>query len=298
VSDMQTLRLSDVYALEQDRKKFDDSELNELAASIGKHGLAQPITVRPGDSGRYVIVAGERRFRAHHILGLTSINAIVRNDMSDEQHAAIQLIENVQRSDLDPMDEARAYKARMDKFGFSVEQLSEWSGKSVGVIRKRLELLNLAPEFVTMLQSGDLAVSHCQEVARLDVNRQRLAIKALGEGKGLSFWQFQKLCEQLWNEQCQDSMFDPDAFLRVAEYQQQARKASVIRVRDLVSALENVMPVLKPLMDVECVVEALGVDGAARMAEFVDIAEHAINTRGTDKASKGSSADKLKKKRG
>lgn len=296
---VQVLPLASVYALGQDRKNFDEAGLQELADSIRQHGLAQPITVRPDSEGRFVIVAGERRFRAHELLGKPTIDAIVKSDMTDAQHSAVQLIENVQRVDLDPIEEAMAYKVRMEQFGFSVDKLAKWAGKPAGVVRNRLQLLNLAPEFVQMMRSGALATSHGQEMAKLDANRQRLAIKALGEGNGLSFWQFQKLCEQLFAEQQQDSMFDPDSFLKVAEYQADARKASVIRVRDLIESIEKVLPTLKLIAgSVDLTIpEVAGEDGARLLAEFLEMADHAVATRGSDKATKGSSSDKLNKTR-
>lgn len=278
------LPLKQVYAASQDRKSFDETQLRELASSIEQHGLAQPITVRPDGAGRFVIVAGERRFRAHELLGVRTIKAIVRADLDDGGHADVQLIENVNRADLDPIEEARAYKARMAQFDLDEQGVADRYGRPVTLVRKRLELLNLDDEYVALVRSGDLSVAHAGTMSRLDGNRQRLAFAALRQGNGMTLYQFVTLCDRLWKEQQQDDLFDPDDFLKVQELVAESKKSSAVTGRDLVratvdagDALVRVLQALGVDLD-DC--EHLGIDGEA-VRRTLDKIEQVRQTRQT-----------------
>ena len=129
-SGISTVRLSEIEPnLSQPRKEFDEEALNELADSIAAHGVLQPLLVRPLKNGMYQIVAGERRWRAARIAGLSEVPALIR-ELSDEETDQVALIENLQREDLNAVETAEGYRRLMDKYGMTQEQLSEAVGKS------------------------------------------------------------------------------------------------------------------------------------------------------------------------
>lgn len=144
---------------DQPRKTFDKEALEELADSIIRNGLLQPILVREYGEGRYQIIAGERRFRASKIAGLSEIPAIIL-DKDDRKVAEISLIENIQREDLNPIEEAMAYKSLSDEYGLTQEELAERVGKSRSVIANATRLLDLPKEVLSMVASGELSAGH------------------------------------------------------------------------------------------------------------------------------------------
>jgi ParB family chromosome partitioning protein len=149
----------------QPRKQFDEDSLKELAESIKQNGVIQPIIVRKVDSG-YQIVAGERRWRAAKIAGLSEIPAIVR-DFDDLQVMEIALIENLQREDLNPIEEAKAYKALIEQFNLTQEEISKKIGKSRSVIANSIRLLNLDDRVQEMLVKGDITIGHAKVILSL-----------------------------------------------------------------------------------------------------------------------------------
>ncbi|SHF03722.1 chromosome segregation DNA-binding protein [Thermoanaerobacter uzonensis DSM 18761] len=149
----------------QPRKQFDEDSLKELAESIKQNGVIQPIIVRKVDSG-YQIVAGERRWRAARIAGLSEIPAIVR-DFDDLQVMEIALIENLQREDLNPIEEAKAYKALIEQFNLTQEEISKKIGKSRSVIANSIRLLNLDDRVQEMLVEGDITIGHAKVILSL-----------------------------------------------------------------------------------------------------------------------------------
>lgn len=167
---------------EQPRRQFDEVSLKELAASIEEHGVVQPIIVRKMEEGGYQIVAGERRWRACQIAGKDSIPAIVE-DFTDQELLEIALIENIQREDLNPLEEARAYKILIEEYGLSQEAVAAKVGKSRPFVANMLRLLNLAPPVQEMLATGQLSVGHGRAVLPLPVDGQvTLARKVVREG--------------------------------------------------------------------------------------------------------------------
>lgn len=281
-----------VYANSQDRKDFAEGPLQELIASIRDHGLAQPPTVRPDGAGRYVIVAGERRFRAVTALGWPKMPVIVRQ-MDDDQASDVQLIENVNRADLDPFEEAVAYRSRMERFGLTEEKVAERYGKPVAVVKKRLELLQLDDKYRALVRTGELSVSHAGAMARLDSNRQALAFKAHQEAKGMTMWQFSKLCDQLYGEQQADSMFDPDQFLKVQELVETAKKTALVTGRDLVHLVVDLADLIIPITDD---LLALGVP-EEKLQTMLDMAEQVRTTRVTGKGKARTSGARPTRKR-
>ena len=161
----------------QPRTRMDETALQELAASIAAYGMMQPIVVRPidgplpatGDLGaqRYEIIAGERRFRAARLAGLQSVPVIVKA-VADEQALALALIENIQREDLNPLEEAQAIRRLIDEFGYSHERAATAIGRSRSATSNLLRLLNLAAPVQTMLLAGDLDMGHARALLALD----------------------------------------------------------------------------------------------------------------------------------
>lgn len=146
---------------DQPRKYFDKEALEELAASIAENGLLQPILVREYGDSRYQIIAGERRFRASKLAGLSEIPAIVL-DKDDRKVAEIALIENIQREDLNPVEEAMAFRALIKEYDLTQEELSEKVGKSRSAIANTMRLLDLPDEILTMVAAGELSAGHAR----------------------------------------------------------------------------------------------------------------------------------------
>lgn len=151
---------------DQPRKSFDKASLEELASSIAENGLLQPILVREYADGRYQIIAGERRFRASKIAGLSEIPAIVM-DKDDRKVAEISLIENIQREDLNPIEEALAYKALSEEYGLTQEELSAKVGKSRSAIANSMRLIDLPSEVMALVKEGKLSAGHARTILGL-----------------------------------------------------------------------------------------------------------------------------------
>lgn len=150
----------------QPRTHFDEQALQDLAVSIKNYGVISPVLVCPKADGRFELIAGERRLRASKIANLKIIPAIIRS-FSENEIAEIALIENLQREDLNPIEEARAYKALIEKFGFTQEQLADKLGKSRPVITNSMRLLNLNPVVIDMVEQGRLSAGHARCLAAL-----------------------------------------------------------------------------------------------------------------------------------
>ena len=167
---VQTLRISDVEPRkDQPRKDFDEESLDLLADSISIHGVLQPIIVRENSDfpGTYEIIAGERRWRAAKRIALSEIPAIVV-DGDDLKVAQIALVENVQREDLNPVEEAFAYQALIERFGLTQEQLSKQVGRSRSAIANMLRLTDLPDEVLELLRDGKITNGHARAILGLD----------------------------------------------------------------------------------------------------------------------------------
>jgi ParB family chromosome partitioning protein len=153
----------------QPRTRMDEGALAELADSIRAQGIMQPILVRPIDAskGRYEIIAGERRYRAAQLAGLTEVPVLVR-EVADENAAAMALIENIQREDLNPLEEAQGVKRLLDEFGLTHEQAASAIGRSRSATSNLLRLLNLASALQTMLLAGDIDMGHARALLMVD----------------------------------------------------------------------------------------------------------------------------------
>jgi ParB family chromosome partitioning protein len=158
----------------QPRTRMDETALQELAESIRQHGLMQPIVVRPIAASRWEIIAGERRFRAARLAGLAEVPVVVR-EVGDEQALALALIENIQREDLNPLEEAQAIRRLIAEFGYTHEQAAEAIGRSRSATSNLLRLLALAEPVQTMLLAGDIEMGHARALLALPAARQTMA---------------------------------------------------------------------------------------------------------------------------
>lgn len=165
----------------QPRKEFDQDKLSELAISIEEYGLVQPIVVTPGKKG-YQIVAGERRWRAASMLGMDRIPAVIK-DYTDQELMEIALIENLQREDLNPIEEANAYKELMDKFNLTQEQMAKRLGKSRTLIANTLRLLTLSDDLQVLIQNNQISAGHGRTLLAEGntIKRKLLANRVVGE---------------------------------------------------------------------------------------------------------------------
>ena len=159
----------------QPRRVFDEEALNELAASIRSQGLMQPVVVRTRPQGGYELIAGERRWRAAKMAGLGHIPAVLR-EVTDEQASAMALIENIQREDLNPLEEAQALDRLKEEFGLTQQQVADAVGKSRVAVTNLLRLLNLSPPVRDMLMSGEIEMGHARALLPLAaLDQERLA---------------------------------------------------------------------------------------------------------------------------
>ena len=191
-----TLKLSQIEPnRSQPRRTFDEDALQELALSISEHGVLQPILVRPMIYGGYQIVAGERRYRASRMAGLTEIPAIVR-ELTDSETMQIALIENLQRSDLTTLEEAMGYQTLMDEYDFSQEDVARIVGKSRSAVANTLRLLSLPDEVKDLLEQGKLSAGHAR--ALLIVEDDKIAVDTARKivSDGLSVRETEKLVKK------------------------------------------------------------------------------------------------------
>ena len=180
----------------QPRKTFDDETLAELSASIAEHGLLQPIAVRPKPSGGYLIVAGERRWRASRMAGLTEVPVIVK-DVTDEQAMELALVENLQREDLDPVEEAAGIRELMTRCDLTQEQAARKLGKSRSALANSLRLLSLPETVLELLKSGFITIGHAKVVLSLPTPElQEEAAQMIADNQ-LSVRQAEALCKKL-----------------------------------------------------------------------------------------------------
>lgn len=180
----------------QPRKTFDDETLAELSASIAEHGLLQPIAVRPKPSGGYLIVAGERRWRASRMAGLTEVPVIVK-DVTDEQAMELALVENLQREDLDPVEEAVGIRELMTRCDLTQEQAARKLGKSRSALANSLRLLSLPETVLELLKSGFITVGHAKVVLGLPTPELQEEAAQMVADNQLNVRQAEALCKKL-----------------------------------------------------------------------------------------------------
>ena len=163
-----TLRISEIEPNKnQPRKSFNNETLKQLADSITEHGVLQPLIVRSIAAGNYMIIAGERRWRAAKMAGLSEIPVIIRDDLSDEQAMQIAMIENLQRENLNPIEEALGYKELIDRFGMTQDKLAAVLGKARSSVANSLGLLALPNGVQELLRNGSLSAGHCKALKKV-----------------------------------------------------------------------------------------------------------------------------------
>jgi ParB family chromosome partitioning protein len=235
---LREVQMNQIIPGDNDRTAFDAAELQKLADSIDQYGLKQPISLRPvlicpvcetvyGEQPfparcvecrhddlqeRHQIVAGERRWRAHKLLHRDVIEALVE-EMDDEQASGVMLLENIQRAELNPIEEARAYEKRMTQFGWDDHQVADKANVSVTRVRLRLALLDIVPEAQQLVRDGHMGIKYAYALRDLDDNRQRIALRYMREVENPNLKEFRQLCAELLAEQAQDALFDMAAFM-------------------------------------------------------------------------------------
>ena len=184
---------------DQPRRDFDEEELSALAESISIHGLVQPITVREMSSGYYQIIAGERRWRAARMAELKEVPVIVM-EADDKKTMELALIENLQRQDLNPIEEALGYQSLMDEYGMTQEETAGRVGKSRPAVANALRLLALTPKVLEMVRSGKLSAGHARAVLSLKSEKSQEEAAQKIAALGLSVRQAELLCKNMTRE--------------------------------------------------------------------------------------------------
>lgn len=214
----------------QPRRDMDPTALEELAQSIRAQGLMQPIVVRPIGTGRYEIIAGERRWRASQLAGLERIPALVR-DIPDEAAIAMALIENIQREDLNPIEEAVALQRLQQEFQLTQQQVADAVGKSRVTISNLLRLIALPEEVKTMLSHGDLEMGHARALLGLPAERQAEGARQV-VAQGLTVRQTETLVRQWLNgDRSETRQTTPDPDITRLEQRLAERLGSPVEIR-------------------------------------------------------------------
>lgn len=177
---------------EQPRKIFNEKALEELAKSIEQNGIIQPLLVRPMSDGSYQLVAGERRWRAARMAGLTEVPVTIR-EMTDEEASVFALIENLQREDLNPVEEAQGLKSLIETYGFTQEETADRVGKSRVAVTNTLRLLKLPASVLKLLNDGKLTAGHSRALLSLDDEKEMLKIAEAAITNELSVRQVEKM---------------------------------------------------------------------------------------------------------
>jgi len=197
---IQTVKITDIEPnKKQPRKNFDKEKISALATSISDHGLIQPIVVMKNKSGRFVIVAGERRWRAAKEAGLREVPVII-NEYTDEEAAQIALIENLQRENLNPLEEALGYKSLIEEYDMTQEEVSQKIGKGRSSIANSLRLLTLEKEITEKIISGEITSGHARAILSLDDKEKRIALTNIIIEKNLNVRQAELAAKQLQKE--------------------------------------------------------------------------------------------------
>ena len=184
---------------EQPRREFDEEELQALSDSISVHGVIQPLTVREMPNGYYQIIAGERRWRAARMAGLSDVPVVVI-EADDKKAMELALIENLQRQDLNPVEEALGYQTLMEEYGLTQEDTAQQVGKSRSAVANTLRLLALTPEVLEMLKRGELTAGHARAILSLKSEKKQLEAAKKIIALALSVRQAETLCKNMNKE--------------------------------------------------------------------------------------------------
>ena len=214
----------------QPRKRFDDESLQELADSISQHGIIQPLTVRKLSSGYYQIIAGERRWRAARLAGLQEVPVIVI-EADDRKAAELAMIENLQREDLNPMEEAAGFQSLIESYHMTQEEAAQRVGKSRSAVTNALRLLGLTSSVRKLVEEGKLSAGHARALVPLSPSLQESAANAIVSG-GLSVRQTEALVKRLSAEKKEAQVKDPDEvdYLSEAQNELKARLCRGVKI--------------------------------------------------------------------
>lgn len=191
-----TLRTSEIEPnRDQPRKHFSTETISALADSIREHGILQPILVRPLDSGSYQIVAGERRWRAARMLGLDEVPVIIK-EIPDAEAMKIAIIENLQRENLDPVEEANGYNDLIENYGMTQDQVGKMVGKSRSAIANAIRILSLPDKILKMLENGSLSSGHAKALLGFDDPEMQIAIANRAADGGMTVRQVERLAQK------------------------------------------------------------------------------------------------------
>ena len=196
-------QLLPIYKVEpnpdQPRQDFDEAQLQALAESIGEHGMIQPLTVRPMPNGYYQIIAGERRWRAARMVNLMEVPAVVM-EADDKKAMELALIENLQRQDLNPVEEAMGYQSLIEDYGLTQDEAAKRVGKSRPAVANSLRLLGLCPAVLEKLRTGELSAGHARAVLTLKSEKKQMEAAQKIAALGLSVRQAELLCKNMERE--------------------------------------------------------------------------------------------------
>ena len=220
-------QLLPIYKVEpnpdQPRQDFDEEELQALSDSIQEHGIIQPLTVRQLDSGYYQIIAGERRWRAARLANLSEVPVVII-EADDKKAMELALIENLQRQDLNPVEEALGYQSLIDEYGMTQEDAARRVGKSRPAVANALRLLTLCPAVLEKLRAGDLTAGHARAVLQLKTEKKQMEAAQKIIALGLSVRQAELLCKNMSQEPKPEPVEAPLAIDYVAECEKSLSK--------------------------------------------------------------------------
>ncbi|MEW6224075.1 MAG: ParB/RepB/Spo0J family partition protein [Chloroflexota bacterium] len=267
---------------EQPRLAFDEATLLELAASIREHGVLQPILVRPRDDGRYQLIAGERRWRASRIAGHVTIPALVE-DIDDDTALEISIIENLQREDISPLDEASMYDRMIRDHGYSIRKLADKLGKDKGYLENRLRLADAPPEIRELVSLRKDTLSHAYELMKVEDPRKR---RRLAEQVARNELSLVKLRERIEGRRPRVVVDDepepgPEADAAAADRAEgwedhHAATAAAVRDDTLIVAKQQLNEAVEGFLDIVRNPEVLGAIGAvdrSNLAKYLTIAK-------------------------
>ncbi len=266
---------------EQPRLAFDEVTLQELAASIREHGVLQPILVRPLDDGRYQLIAGERRWRASRIAGHATIPALVE-EIDDDTALEISIIENLQREDISPLDEASMYDRMIRDHGYSIRRLADKLGKDKGYLENRLRLADAPPEIRELVSLRKDTLSHAYELMKVDDPRKRRKLAGQVARNELSLVKLRERIEgrrpRVPREDAPEAGADAPAVEPAADADWAGRHGASIPIRDdsLITAKQQLNEAVEDLVDIlrnPEVINAIGAVDRANLAKYLTIAK-------------------------
>lgn len=226
------LRLTEIEPnRNQPRKEFDEQALSELADSIREHGIIQPLLVRPLETGGYQLVAGERRWRAARMIGLTEVPVVIK-EMTETEVMELALIENLQRQDLNPLEEAAGYRELMTTYGLTQDQVAKRVGKSRSAVANCLRLLTVPEEIQPFLRSGQLSAGHVKALAGMSDREEMVRIAKSAADKGLSVREVERQVQSFTAPRSSSpSGEEKEAFYKELELAMNAELGRKVRIR-------------------------------------------------------------------